>query len=40
MPQILSELAGDWTAPSGVAAMELLNSSWQAMAGDETAPYR
>ncbi len=40
MPQILSELAGDWTAPSGVAVMELLNGSWQAMAGDETAAYR
>lgn len=40
MPQILSELAGDWMAPSGVAVMELLNDSWQVMASDETAVYR
>jgi nicotinamidase-related amidase len=40
MPQLMSELAGDWTSPTGTAVMDLLNSGWQALVADESFAYQ
>jgi nicotinamidase-related amidase len=40
MPQLMSELAGDWTSPTGTAVMDLLNSGWQALVADEALAYQ
>jgi nicotinamidase-related amidase len=40
MPQLMSELAGDWTSPTGTAVMDLLNRGWQPLVADESFAYQ
>lgn len=40
IPQLMSELAQNWTSPTGAAVMDLLNNGWQATVADESFTYQ
>ena len=40
IPQLMSELAQDWTSPAGAEVMDLLNNGWQATVADKSFTYQ